>query len=234
MAKILIVDDDPLIPPMIASKLEDLGYEVWLAYSGAQALTIMQQRGFPNLAVIDLNMPGMDGFALSEAIKAITDLPIIFLTAVDQEDTIVKALSLYAEDYLVKPFSLRELAARIERVLKRFPEEPLGPLVVIDDRLELRIAQQVAMVDGREVPLTPTETKILQILLRHAGKPVSPTYLIQRVWPNEAMSEESLRVHIHRLRRKLEPDPSRPVYILTEHSTGYMFKSLNRGQHATQ
>ncbi len=225
-SKILIVDDDELIPSMIANHLTEAGYEVWTAYSGPQALSVIRQRGLPHLAVIDLNMPGMDGFALSATIKAMADVPIIILTAVDQEEVIVKALTLYAEDYLVKPFKLRELTARIERILKRFPEGPSGLMVTVDERLELRMAQQIAIVNGVEVSLTPIETKILQVLLRHAGKVMPALYLIQRVWPGEDISEETLRVHIYRLRRKLEPDPSNPIYILTEHSTGYMFKAL--------
>ncbi len=227
MTKILIVDDDPLIPPLIARHLEEHGYEVWLAYTGTQALDILQKRGLPNLAVVDLNMPGMDGFALSNAIKTIADVPIIILSAIDQEDTIIQMLNLYAEDYLVKPFSLRELRSRIERVLKRFPEEPLGATVTVDERLQLDIFRQVVIVEGKEVPLTPIESKILQVLLRHRGKPLPASYIIQRVW-NENVGEETLRVNIHRLRRKIEPDPANPVYILTEHSLGYLFNPSSR------
>lgn len=226
MSKILIVDDDPLIPPMIAHKLAEAGYEVWTAYSGPQALRLIEERGLPHLIVVDLNMPGMDGFTLCEAIKMTSDVPIIILTAVDQEDTIIQALNLYAEDYLVKPFSLRELQARIERVLKRFPEEPFGPLVIIDERLKLDISRQMVIVEGEEVPLSQTELKILQVLLRHAGRPLPASYIIQRVWNDDTVTEDTLRVNIHRLRRKLEPDPTRPMYIVTEHSTGYRFKPI--------
>lgn len=226
MTKILVVDDDPLIPSMIAHKLGEAGYEVWTAYSGPQALRLIEERGLPHLILVDLHMPGMDGFTLCKAIKTTSDVPIIILTAVDQEDTIIQALNLYAEDYLVKPFSLRELQARIERVLKRFPEEPLGPMVIIDDRLKLDLSRQLAMVEGQEIPLSQTELKILQVLLRHAGRPLPASYIIQQVWNDNIVSENTLRVNIYRLRRKLEPDPTKPIYLLTEHSTGYRFNFI--------
>ncbi len=213
---------------MIAHRLEEVGYEVWCAYSGAQALNFIRERGFPNLAVVDLNMPVMDGLSLCEELKSLSDVPIIILTAVDQEDTIVQALEMYAEDYLIKPFSLRELQARIERVLKRFPQEPLGPLVIIDERLKLDMTRQIAILEDKEIPLSQIEAKILRILLRHAGQALPASYIIQRVWNDESVNEETLRVNIYRLRRKIEPDPANPTYILTEHSTGYRFKPLSK------
>lgn len=225
LQRILVVDDDPAIRRLLKDKLEGAGYEVWTAASGDQALDAIDRRGMPHLAVIDINMPGMNGLQFCETVQQFSDLPIIMLSAIDEEETIVGSISRYAEDYITKPFSPRELAARVERVLRRVGDYGYTLDVVnrIDDYLAIDIPHQRALVGDRAVALTPTETKLLYLLIRNSGHTVSTDFLLRRLWPMEEVFEDTLRVHIHRLRHKIEPEPSRPHYILTERGLGYSF-----------
>ncbi len=225
LQRILVVDDDPAIRRLLKDKLEGAGYEVWTAASGNQALETIERRGMPHLAVVDINMPGMNGLRFCETVQQFSDLPVIMLSAVDEEETIVGSISRYAEDYVTKPFSPRELVARLERVLRRVGDYSYTWDVVtrIDAHLAVDIPHQHALVDDQTVALTPTETKLLYLLMRNAGRTVSTDFLLRRLWPMEEVFEDTLRVHIHRLRHKIEPTPSRPRYILTERGLGYSF-----------
>jgi len=223
--RILVVDDDRSILDMVAQKLEHAGYGVTSASSGEVALSLIAAQGLPHLAIVDLVMPGMGGFAFCEQVHSFCDLPIILLTAVDEEDTVVRGLQFYAEDYVVKPFSPRQLVARVERILRRIQDfgYTTDREVAIDASLRVGFAHQEVRVDGTPVHLTPTETKLLYILLRNAGHVVPASYLLQRLWPLEEAYEEKLRVHVRRLRAKLERDPGSPTYIVTERGSGYRF-----------
>ncbi len=223
--RILVVDDDPAIQRLVKDKLESAGYEVFTAGSGHQALDIIQRRGIPHLAIVDINLPGMSGFEFCQAVQQFSDLPIIMLSAVDEEDTIIQGINRYAEDYVVKPFSPRELVARVERVLRRMGDfaYTLDVLIKVDERLSVDFPHQRVFVEGKPVSLTPTETKLLYLLMRNAGRTVSTDFLLRRLWPMEEVFEDTLRVHVHRLRQKIEPVPSQPVYILTERGLGYSF-----------
>ncbi len=225
LQRILVVDDDPAILRLLKDKLEGAGYEVWTAASGKQALEIMERRGMPHLAVVDINMPGMNGLHFCETVQEFSDLPVIMLSAIDEEETIVGSISRYAEDYVTKPFSPRELVARLERVLRRIGDYSYtwDVLTRIDEHLAVDIPHQRALVGDQTVALTPTETKLLYLLMRNAGHTVSTDFLLRRLWPMEEVFEDTLRVHIHRLRHKIEPAPSRPRYILTERGLGYSF-----------
>lgn len=225
LQRILVVDDDPAIRRLLKDKLEGAGYEVWTAASGDQALDAIDRRGMPHLAIVDINMPGMNGLRFCETVQQFSDLPVIMLSAIDEEETIVGSISRYAEDYITKPFSPRELVARAERVLRRVGDYSYTLDVVnrIDDYLAIDIPHQRALVGDRTVALTPTETKLLCLLMRNAGHTVSTDFLLRRLWPMEEVFEDTLRVHIHRLRQKIEPAPSRPHYILTERGLGYSF-----------
>jgi DNA-binding response OmpR family regulator len=156
---------------------------------------------------------------------------VIMLTGVDNEDTIVDGLDRYAEDYIVKPFNNRELAARVRRVLRRFGDVQTtssSAEVVVDDSLKINFGQHWADVRGVRQELTPTESKLLHMLVRHAGQVLTTDSLLARVWsPDEEVYVEGLRVHMRRLREKIEPDASRPTYILTERGVGYRFKAFN-------
>jgi DNA-binding response OmpR family regulator len=225
LQRILVVDDDPAIRRLLRDKLDASGYEVWTAASGNEALEVIGRRGMPHLAIVDINMPGMNGLRFCEAVLQFSDLPIIMLSAIDEEDTIVGSISRYAEDYVTKPFSPRELAARAQRVLRRVADYGYtsGVIADIDDCLSIDIPHQRALVKGQAVQLTPTETKLLYLLTRNAGRTVTTEFLLRRLWPMEEVFEDSLRVHVHRLRHKIEPLPSRPRYILTERGVGYSF-----------
>ncbi len=224
--RILVVDDDPAIRRLIQNKLENAGYEVLTAADGQDALDVIRRHGLPHLAVVDINMPVMDGLTFCEKVQSFCDLPVILLTAVDEEEVIVRSIEHFAEDYVTKPFSPRELLARVQRVLRRVGDfsYTLAPMVRINERLSVDFAARQAVVDGRTVELTPTETKLLYILLRNSGRVVTTDSLLRRLWPLEQVFEDTLRVHIHRLRQKIEPEPARPSYVLTERGVGYRFE----------
>lgn len=223
--RILVVDDDPAILRLVKDKLERAGFEVLTATSGQQALDTIDRYGLPHLAVVDINMPGMDGFEFCRTVQKFTDLPVILLTAVDEEETVVRGIEQFAEDYVTKPFSPRELVVRVQRVLRRIGDfgYALDPVIKVDEHLSVDLAHQQAIVDGQLVSLTPTETKLLYILMRNASRPVTTDFLLRRLWPFEEVFEDTLRVHIHRLRQKVELSPSRPRYVITERGLGYSF-----------
>ena len=223
--RILVVDDDALILRMVKDKLENAGFEVFTASSGQHAMDVIGRRGLPHLAIVDINMPGMSGFDFCQTVQAFSDLPVIMLTAVDEEETVIRGINYYAEDYITKPFSPRELVARVQRVLRRIGDfaYTLDPTIRIDDYLAVDFAHQQVSVGGKTTPLTPTESKLLYILIRNASRTVTSDFLLRRLWPMEEVFEDTLRVHIHRLRQKIEPAPSQPQYILTERGLGYSF-----------
>ncbi|MDZ4768400.1 MAG: response regulator transcription factor [Chloroflexota bacterium] len=223
--KILLVEDDAGINKLITDYLGAHQFEVFNFTDGPEALDHLLKRGLPHLALIDLTLPSVHGFELSGKIKTMADVPIIFITATSDTDTIVQGLKTYAEDFIVKPFELRELEARIQVVLARMPSLDYAnePIIRIDDNLSIDFAHNRIVVNSRACTLTPTESILLHVLLRHAGRVVENRMLIARVWPTEEVYEDTLRVHMHRLRRKLESDSHHPHYIRTERGTGYMF-----------
>ena len=229
--RILAVDDSLTMLTMVETTLKSAGFQLMTAESGEDALELMQQQGLPHLAVVDVNMPmGMDGFELSEKILQFCDLPIIMLTAVEEATVIIEAIDKYAEDYMTKPFSKGELIARVRRVLRRigtFAYE-LERYTKIDEHLSINFAESHAILDGNIVTLTPTESKLLYIMMRSAGQIVSPGFIMRRLWPHDISNatEDRLRVYIHRLRSKIEIDPSNPRYVLVQRGKGYSFGEL--------
>ena len=223
--RVLVVDDDPSILRLVKDKLEYAGFEVFTATSGQHALDVIERRGLPHLAIVDINMPGMGGFEFCETVQEYTDLPVILLTAIDEEDTVIQGIERYAEDYITKPFSPRELVVRVQRVLRRIGDfaYTLKPVIQIDDRLAIDFPHQQAIVDEDVTPLTPTETKLLYILVRNAGRTVTTDFFLRRLWPLEEVFEDTLRVHVHRLRHKIELQPKKPRYIRTDRGQGYRF-----------
>jgi DNA-binding response OmpR family regulator len=167
----------------------------------------------------------MHGFELSQKLKTMGDLPIVFITGDESPETVVKGLVHYADDYLIKPFQLRELAARVRRILSRIYEFDYvqQPLIEIDERVSVDFAKSKLIINGEITMLTPTEVGLLHVLVRNAGRVVTSDTLIARVWPADEVYEDTLRVHMHRLRRKLEPDIHHPKYIQTERGIGYRF-----------
>ena len=226
--KILLVEDDRSSQVATEAALKKQGYEVWSAQDGQAALVTLEKRGLPHIALIDIMMPGMNGLEVARKIQEFVDLPIIMLTSVEKTETKVDALNKVAEDYVVKPFDPEELVARIERLLRRIGDfsYTLEPRIRIDERLSVEFARQRAIVDGKEVELTPTETKLLYVLMRNSGRTLLSDYLLRRVWTMEEVYEDTLRTHIYRLRRKIEESPGKPRYVRTERGLGYSFRKL--------
>lgn len=223
--RILVVDDDPAIVRLVSSKLDMSGYQVMSAGSGQEALDRISQSGLPHLAIVDINMPEMDGFEFCQTVQQYADMPVILLTAVDQEETIIQGIEHFAEDYVTKPFSPRELVARVGRVLRRMGDfaYTLDPIVKVDEHLSVDFVHQQVTLDGVTISLTPTETKILFILMRNAGRTVTNDFLLRRIWPLDEIFEDTLRVHIHRLRQKIETKGKDARYVATERGIGYRF-----------
>jgi DNA-binding response OmpR family regulator len=223
--RILVVDDDPSIVRLVSSKLDLSGYRVMTAFSGQEALDRISQDGLPHLAIVDINMPQMDGFEFCKIVQQFADLPVILLTAVDQEEVVIQGIEHFAEDYVTKPFSPRELMARVGRVLRRMGDfaYTLDPVIRVDKRLSVDFVHQQVILDGEIVTLTPTETKILFILMRNAGRTVTNDFLLRRIWPLDEIFEDTLRVHIHRLRQKIESKEGETKYVGTERGIGYRF-----------
>jgi DNA-binding response OmpR family regulator len=230
--RILIVDDDAMAREILKRILEHAGYEVMTAGSGHEALRKLHE-GIPHLVVVDLMMPEMDGFEVCRRIKSHLDVPIVILSAVAAVESKVEGLQRYAEDYVVKPFEKEELVARVQRVLRRYGESAgvEQPEVVIDDDLQINFVQHWARVKGKQVSLTPTESKLLFLLVRNAGRVVTNETLLAKAWDgDEEAYEEGLRVHISRLRSKIEPTPQKPIYIQTKRGVGYRFAAKIQSQ----
>lgn len=223
--RILIVEDNAELRTLVNMKFSHLGYEVLEAANGRIGLDVIRQRGLPDIAIVDIHMPEMNGIEFCEAVQQFSDLPVIMLTAIDDSETVVHAIEHFAEDYIVKPFNLKELTVRVERILRRMGNTTIAAsaVITIDERLAANFAQQSAIVDGETVSLTPTETKLLYILLANAGRTVSNDFLLNRVWPREEVFEDTLRVHIHRLRQKIAQADKKVDYIITIRGVGYQF-----------
>lgn len=223
--RILAVDDNTYTLRIVRHALEMAGYEVITAVSGQDALKMINRHGMPHLAIVDLHMPIMSGFEFCHALREFSDTPIIMLTAVNTEETIIEGLEKYAEDYIVKPFNPDELSARVGRVLRRMGNYnyTLESTTRIDDRLLVNFPSREAIVEGESVSLTPTESKLLYILVRNSGRIVTTEFLLNRIWPMQDAQEDRLHVHVHRLRQKIELNPSEPTYVVAERGTGYRF-----------
>jgi DNA-binding response OmpR family regulator len=228
---LLLVDDDPTLLSVLSRRMAREGYEVVSASSGPQALRLLEQR-WPALLIIDLMMPGMDGFELAARVKRIADLPIIVLSAVDASEAKVRALESYAEDYVTKPFDPDELVARVQRVLQRAASGRSG--VVLDDgELEIDLVRRRVTRSGTSTPLTPTEARLLHLLLGQLDRTVTTDSLLDRVWSESDGADPSyVWVTVRRLRRKIEADPDRPRFLLTERGVGYRLVSTPQAGHA--
>jgi DNA-binding response OmpR family regulator len=225
---LLLVDDDPTLLSVLARRMAREGYEVVTASSGSRALSLLEHR-WPALLIVDLMMPEMDGFELCARVKRIADLPIIVLSAVDASEAKVRALEDYAEDYVTKPFDPEELVARVQRVLQRSAAGRSG--VVLDGGdLEIDLVRRRVTRSGASTPLTPTEVRLLHQLLGQIDRTVSTDNLLNRVWSESDGADPSyVWVTVRRLRRKLEADPDRPRFLLTERGVGYRLVSTPQG-----
>jgi len=215
---VLVVDDDPSILSVLTAELRMEGYVTFEAADGERALALLTHQ--PDLILTDLAMPVMDGFELIARVRRQRNIPIVVLSVHGSEPDKVRALDLGADDYVVKPPSFPELLARVRAQLRRNapPDELQFPDLTID-------LQRRKVVQGnREIKLTPTELALLELFATHAGRPVFFEQIIQNVWPEaSATSKDTVRVHVASLRRKLEPDPSNPRYLVSEPWIGYRF-----------
>jgi len=221
---ILLVDDDPTLLSVLSRRLTREGLDVRTAPSGDAALKALES-AWPALLVVDLMMPGMDGFELCRRVKRIADLPIIVLSAVDASESKVRALEEYAEDYVTKPFDPDELVARVHRVLRRATSGS-SQLTLAGGELELDLTLRRAVTPAGTQPLTPIEVRLLQVLIGSLDRTVATETLLDRVWSEADGADPSyVWVSIRRLRRKLEVDPDRPRFLLTERGVGYRLVS---------
>ena len=219
--RVLVVDDDPSIRQLLARELALAGYDALPAADGDEARSLFVEQS-PDLVITDLAMPRMDGFGLLAAIRAVDQTPVIVLSVRAEEDDKVRALELGADDYVTKPFSARELLARVRTQLRRGGASPRE--VLRFPGLEIDLGRRLVLQDGREVRLTPTELAILELLASRAGRPVTLREIIAFAWKGApATTTDTVRVHVGALRRKLEPDPANPRYIATEPWVGYRF-----------
>jgi two-component system, OmpR family, KDP operon response regulator KdpE len=222
-ANVLVVDDEPQIRRVLRSTLSMQGYVITEAKTGEEALEWMR-RERPDLVLLDMNMPGMGGVEACREIRRASDAPIIMLTVRNAERDKVAALDAGADDYVVKPFGIEELLARIRAALRRYsPGDALPPFVSKDLTIDFETRRVTAR--DRDVHLTPKEYDVLKHLVANQGKPLTHRRLLQAVWgPDYGEETESLRVVINQLRKKLEADPARPKYIFTEPWVGYRFQ----------
>ncbi len=223
---VLLVDDDLTLLSVLSRRVARAGYSVITASSGPAALKLLQG-SWPSLVIVDLMMPGMDGFELCRRIKQLADLPIIVLSAVDASEAKVSALELYAEDYITKPFDPDELIARVQRILRR---APIGSpsLRLGDGRIEIDLATRRMVTPAGAQQLTRIEARLLGVLAASIDRVVPTDLLLDRVWSEADGAEPSyVWVTVRRLRRKLEEDPDRPRHLLTERGIGYRLASLS-------
>jgi two-component system KDP operon response regulator KdpE len=230
---ILVVDDETRITRMIRMNLEHDGYEVIEANSGQQALDMVRSR-MPNLVILDVMMPGLDGYETLQILREISQVPVIMLTAKGEEEDRIRGLELGADDYVTKPFSPRELMSRVKAVLRRTEGSASGSgsgddVIQVDDRLKIDFGKREVWVDGELVKLRPTEYRLLYHLVQNAGWVMTYDQLLTKVWGYEYRDETHyVRLYINYLRQKLEKDPSNPEYILTERGVGYRFVDYKR------
>ena len=222
-ARILVVDDDPQIRRVLRTALIAQGYEVADARNGEEAVEKLHDEK-PDLVILDMNMPRMNGLETCRSIRTTSDVPIIMLTVRDAESDKVGALDAGADDYMTKPFSSPELLARIRAALRRSPQLAGEMQIVRFDDVEINFNLRRVVVGNRETRLTPKEFELLQYFLTHPNVPISHTKLLQSVWgPDYGDEVEYLRVFVNQLRKKIEKNPSNPKYLITEPWVGYRF-----------
>lgn len=235
--RIVTADDDPQLLRLIARNLEFEGYEVITAGDGALALEQIERLP-PDLVLLDVMMPRMDGFTVCQRVREFSSVPIIIVTARGQDQDKVKGLDLGADDYLTKPFSVEELLARVRAVLRRAQSlahdttSGRGTTTTVG-ALGIDYAQHLVTLAGKEVTLTPTEYRLLAYLAQNVGRVITQDLLLEHVWGADYLGESHmLQVNINRLRRKLEADPAHPQYLKTRVGIGYLLVAPDASQEA--
>ncbi len=221
---ILVVDDEPQTVRLLSANLKASGYRVLAAYDGLEALKVVAEQPV-DLVLLDISIPGPDGFAVCQRIRETSSTPVIMVSARGQERDKIKALDLGAQDYLTKPFSVGELLARVRVALRRVAEAPPAPQAALAwEDFVLDLPRRTLTRAGEAVPLTPTEFRLLAYLVKNGGRTLTHQALLQAAWGGEnAAGAGSLWAYIRRLRRKIEADPDHPKHLTTEYGVGYRF-----------
>lgn len=227
-ATVLVIDDDKLTAGMITDQLNEEGHTVHIAHDGREGLRQMYSHQ-PDLIILDVLMPEMDGWTTCRRIREVSNVPIIMLTARDRPQDIIRGLDEGADEYVTKPFEMSVLLARVRAVLRRVSLPPTlrqkEDVSYSDEYLTFNPVDRRVMIDGELVKLTPTEYNLLALLIKNSGRVLPYRSLLEQVWGWEYIDDvDYLRVYIWHLRRKLEPDPKNPRYVLTEHGVGYRFE----------
>jgi two-component system KDP operon response regulator KdpE len=223
MTRVLVVDDEPQIRRALGVNLRARGYDIDLAATGEEGLA-MAASHHPDVVLLDLGLPGIDGLDVIRGLRGWTSVPIIVLTVRESERDKVTALDIGADDYVTKPFGMDELLARLRAAVRRRQPQPEEATVSTPD-FTVDLTDKRVLAGDEEVHLTPTEWAILEVLVRHPGRLITQRQLLQQVWgPAYERETNYLRVYLAQLRRKLEPDPSRPKYLITEPGMGYRFE----------
>ncbi|CAG1005853.1 MAG: response regulator transcription factor [Anaerolinea sp.] len=222
--KILIIDDEEFTVNLIAHLLEKKGYEVIKAFRAEEGLR-KAYRNHPDLVLLDIMMPEMDGFEVCRRLRELSDVPIIFITAKSEVKDVVKGLELGADDYITKPFDNDELVARVRAHLRRSPGPSVSEELVFNGgEFRVNFLNREVRVRNKVVHLTPKEFNLLSVLVRNTGRVITRTELVREAWgPGYADAVDSLKLYIHYLRQKVETDPDHPEYILTSRGVGYRF-----------
>lgn len=226
--KVLVVDDEPAFVNLVEQVLTQKGYEVLKASNGQESLRLLFARK-PDIVLLDVVMPRMDGWQTCSLIRDVSDIPVIIITGQHKaEADIVRGLNYGADDYLIKPVGNKELVARLRAVLRRaeLPSSLNAKRVAYtDDFLGVNIAERKVIVNGERVRLTPTEFRLFSLLVENAGRVLTHKQLLERVWGWEYADDlDHLRIYIWHLRHKIEPEPTKPKYIITEPGVGYYFQ----------
>ena len=225
MTRVLVVEDEESFSEALSYMLRKEGYEVAVADTGTGALEEFDRSG-ADLVLLDLMLPGLSGTEVCRQLRQRSNVPVIMLTAKDSEVDKVVGLELGADDYVTKPFSSRELVARIRAVLRRGSEgDELVPGTIEAGPVRMDVERHVVTVDGRPAPMPLKEFDLLELLLRNAGRVLTRMQLIDRVWGSDYVGDtKTLDVHVKRLRAKVEPDHANPRYLVTVRGLGYKFE----------
>lgn len=224
--RILVIDDDPTLNSLIRQSFHAKGYEVITALNGVEGLKLAY-RSHPDIIVLDIMMPDLDGYETCRRLREISEVPVLMLTAMAAEEDLVRGFESGADDYVKKPFSLKELEMRISALIKRSSNGDSNDIAYDDGSLRVDLQRQHVYRDNQRVHVTPTEFRLLSCLIRHRGHVVTHEELLREVWGDGYLDAvPSLSIYIRYLREKLEEDPSEPHYILTKWGVGYWFSPV--------
>jgi two-component system KDP operon response regulator KdpE len=230
--RLLLIDDSQDMQNLVGMFLEKDGYEVFRASNGIEGLRQLAKNQ-PDLVLLDIMMPEVDGWETCRRIREVSNIPIIMLTAKAQERDVIRGLEIGADDYVTKPFDAAELKARIASLLRRTTEmtaAPQSPRVLDDEWLHIDLSRRIVRVDGKPIDLTPTEFRLLATLVQQLDRVIPHQQLLRQVWGPEYSDEvHYLKLYVRYLRQKLEKDPREPQYLLTEWGVGYRFRAFDQG-----